>query len=142
MSARLPLGAFSTSLAVKDLGVSRAFYGALGFEVVAGVADDGWLILRSGDCTLGLFQGHIPENMLTFNPGWSSENVTLEEFEDVREIQARLKAAGAEFVNEADPRGTGPASFTVRDPDGNQVFFDQHVPAPGAGPSTTGETDA
>ena len=61
----------------------------------------------------------------------------MDDFEDVRVLQARLKAAGVTFVNETDPEGSGPAYFTVRDPDGNQVFFDQHVPAPGTARSSS-----
>jgi hypothetical protein len=30
-------------------------------------------------------------------------------------------------VSEADEGTTGPASFVVVDPDGNPIFFDQHV---------------
>lgn len=127
----LPLGAFSLSLTVKDLEASRAFYMALGFEPVAGASGEGWAILRSGDCTIGLFQGMFERNMLTFNPGWASEEEALDTFEDIRAIQARLKDAGLEIAGtEIDPESTGPASFTVVDPDGNPVFFDQHVPAP------------
>lgn len=125
------LGAFSVSLAVRDLEASRAFYAVLGFAPVAGAPDKGWLILRNGDCTLGLFQGMFPKNMLTFNPGWRSEGEALTDFEDIRAIQARLQAAGIEIAQPTDPEGTGPASLTVMDPDGTPVFLDQHVPKPG-----------
>ena len=103
----MDLGAFSMSLAGKDLEASRQFYTELGFTEMGGAADQGWLILRSGACTLGLFQGHIAQNMLTFNPGWSAEAEPIGEFEDVRSLQARLKAVGATYVNEAAPDGTG-----------------------------------
>jgi catechol 2,3-dioxygenase-like lactoylglutathione lyase family enzyme len=66
----MQLGAFSVSLAVKDLAASRAFYEKLGFSAFAGVAAQGWLILRNGDHVLGLFQGMFERNLLTFNPGW------------------------------------------------------------------------
>jgi lactoylglutathione lyase len=52
----MELGAFSVSLAVKDLAGSRAFYEALGFEAFHGEATQGWLILRNGAATIGLFQ--------------------------------------------------------------------------------------
>ncbi len=126
----MELGAFSISLSVSNLAKSRAFYEALGFGEVAGEPDQGWLILRNGSCTLGLFQGMFEKNMLTFNPGWVSETEALETFTDIRAIQARLKEAGLSFVTEADPAGTGPASFVIEDPDGNPVLIDQHVPAP------------
>ncbi len=126
-----PLGAFSLSLSVRDVEASRAFYTALGFAPVDGAGGDGWVILRCGACTLGLFQGMFDHNMLTFNPGWVSEEESLPSFEDIRAIQARVKAAGLDIAgDEIDPASTGPASFTVVDPDGNPVFFDQHVPAP------------
>lgn len=126
----MKLGAFSMSLAVQDLAASRAFYEALDFAFVAGDPEQGWLILRNGACTLGLFSGHIPHNMLTFNPGWVSEEETLDAFDDIRAIQARMIAAGYEPQSRIDPDGTDPASVTFADPDGNLVFFDQHVPAP------------
>jgi hypothetical protein len=50
----MELGAFSVSLAVKDLAGSRAFYEALGFEAFHGEATQGWLILRNGAATIGL----------------------------------------------------------------------------------------
>ena len=123
----MELGAFSVSLAVKDLATSRSFYETLGFAAFHGDASQGWLILRNGGCVIGLFQGMFERNILTFNPGWDIDAQPLETFTDVREIQRRLKAAGARFEQEADESTTGPASFLVVDPDGNQVLFDQHV---------------
>jgi lactoylglutathione lyase len=32
-----------------------------------------------------------------------------------------------QFVNEADESSSGPAYFMLADPDGNPIFFDQHV---------------
>lgn len=121
------LGAFSLSLNVKDLAASQAFYTKLGFEPAGGDAAQGWLILRNGACTLGLFQGMLEKNTLTFNPGWDQNAQALESFEDVRALQKRLKAAGVEIVSEADPQSEGPASFIMVDPDGNSVLVDQHV---------------
>ena len=60
----MELGAFSVSLAVKDLAASRAFYEALGFEAFHGEATQGWLILRNGAATIGLFQGMFERNIL------------------------------------------------------------------------------
>jgi predicted lactoylglutathione lyase len=51
------LGAFSMSLAVKNLEASRRFYEKLGFKIFAGDASQNWLILKNGDHALGLFQG-------------------------------------------------------------------------------------
>jgi len=123
----LPLGAFSVSLAVKDLAASRAFYEKLGFEAVLGEPDQGWQILRSGTTTIGLFQGMFERNILTFNPGWDGDAQPLDDYTDVRELQRRLEAAGVEFESKADESTTGPASFIVVDPDGNPVLVDQHV---------------
>ncbi|MEQ8480497.1 MAG: VOC family protein [Hoeflea sp.] len=122
----MQLGAFSISLAVKDLEASRAFYAKLGFEVAGGDADQNWLILQNGDCVIGLFQGMFEKNILTFNPGWSSNAEALETFTDVRELQKQLKARDVTFENEADETTTGPESFVILDPDGNPILVDQH----------------
>jgi lactoylglutathione lyase len=123
------LGAFSISLAVKDLAASRAFYGKLGFAPFAGDGKS-WQMLRNGEHVLGLFQGLFPRNMLTFNPGWSQQATALPSFVDVRTLQARLVAEGVPLTTQADPLSSDPASFTLVDPDGNPILFDQHVPAP------------
>jgi catechol 2,3-dioxygenase-like lactoylglutathione lyase family enzyme len=122
----MPLGAFSISLAVKDLAASRRFYEALGFAPFAGEPALGWQILKHGDTVIGLFQGMFERNMLTFNPGWDQNAQPLDHFHDVRELQRHLKAQGIPFVTEADESTTGPASFVVVDPDGNPILFDQH----------------
>ncbi len=121
------LGAFSISLAVKNLRASRDFYEKLGFTVFAGDAAQNWLILKNGDHAIGLFQGMFERNMLTFNPGWDSNAQKLDTFTDVRELQRQLKAAGVMVQMEADETTTGPASFVVVDPDGNPILVDQHV---------------
>jgi predicted lactoylglutathione lyase len=121
------LGAFSVSLAVKDLEVSRSFYEKLGFSVFTGDASENWLILKNGETVIGLFQGMFDKNILTFNPGWDQNAQKLTTFTDVRDLQRRLKARGLELQSEADESGSGPASFTVIDPDGNPILVDQHV---------------
>ena len=120
------LGAFSISLAVKDLSASQAFYEALGLSVYGGDAEGGWLILKNGDTILGLFQGMFEKNMLTFNPGWDQDAQELDEFTDIRVIQEKLKAAGLKIDIEADTSGEGPAELMLTDPDGNPVLIDQH----------------
>ena len=122
----MQLGAFSLSLAVKNLEISRAFYEKLGFTAFGGDASQGWLILHNGGCVIGLFEGMIEKNMLTFNPGWKETAEPLAEFTDVRALQQQLKAKGVEFKAEADEAGTGPASFLIMDPDGNPILVDQH----------------
>ena len=127
MRTPMPLGNFSVSLKVARLDTSRAFYEALGFSAIAGDAAQHWLILRNGAAIIGLFEGHIASNMLTFNPGWSADGTPLSEFTDVRELQRRVKAAGITPASEADESTTGPASMLLVDPDGNAILFDQHV---------------
>ena len=123
----MELGAFSISLAVKDITASRAFYEKFGFEDFGGDISQNWLIMKNGDTVIGLFQGMFDKNILTFNPGWDSNAQNLEAFTDVRELQRQLKAQGVEFASEADESTTGPASFIAVDPDGNPILFDQHV---------------
>src|SRR5579885_816838 len=115
----MELGAFSISLAVKDIEASRSFYEKLGFKIFAGNAAQNWLILKNGDSVIGLFQGMFEKNILTFNPGWDGNAQKLAAFTDVRELQRQLKAQGVELQQEADESTTGPASFFVTDPDGN-----------------------
>jgi len=115
----MELGAFSVSLAVKDIEASKLFYEKLGFTIFAGDQSQNWLIMKNGDHAIGLFQGMFDENILTFNPGWSSDAQQLREFTDVRELQRQLKDRGVNMISEADESSTGPASFMMVDPDGN-----------------------
>lgn len=122
----MQLGAFSISLAVKDLAASRAFYEKFGFTAFHGDASQNWLILKNGDTVIGLFQGMFDRNTLTFNPGWDNNAQPLPEFTDIRELQRRLKEQGVELAAEADETTQGPAYFMAMDPDGNPVLVDQH----------------
>jgi catechol 2,3-dioxygenase-like lactoylglutathione lyase family enzyme len=123
----MKLGAFSVSLAVKDIEASKAFYEKLGFTVFHGDITQNWLILKNDNTVIGLFQGMFEKNILTFNPGWDGNAQPLDAFTDVRELQRQLKAQGVELMSEADETTTGPASFIAVDPDGNPILFDQHV---------------
>lgn len=131
--APVRLGNFSVSLTVKDIAASRAFYEKLGFKVVSGDQAKNWLVLQNEETKIGLFQGMFPKNTLTFNPGWDSHKATLADFEDVRELQKKLKAKGLTPAPAADESTTGPAYFMLMDPDGNPILVDQHVPRPGGG---------
>lgn len=122
----MELGAFSVSLAVKDIDASREFYEQLGFSAFHGEAEQGWLMMRNGSTVIGLFQGMFEHNLLTFNPGWDQDGQEVDEYTDVRAIQSKLKAAGARIEQEADPDGEGPAHFLVLDPDDNPILVDQH----------------
>lgn len=123
----MSIGNFSVSLAVKDLQASKKFYLSLGFSVFHGAEEQGWLILQCGNATIGLFQGMFEGNILTFNPGWDQNAQPVDDFEDVRSIQKRLKAEGITLANEVDESGSGAGSFMLSDPDGNTILFDQHV---------------
>ena len=123
----MDLGAFSISLAVKDIAASKAFYEKLGFTVFHGDIQQNWLILKNGDHIIGLFQEMFERNILTFNPGWDQNAQKVDTFTDVRDLQRQLKAQGIGLASEADENTSGPASFIVIDPDGNPVLFDQHV---------------
>jgi catechol 2,3-dioxygenase-like lactoylglutathione lyase family enzyme len=129
-STKMDLGNFSVSLAVEDLAASRAFYEKLGFQMIGGEPEQNWAILRNGAARIGLFQGMFEKNIMTFNPGWTAESETLEDFQDVREIQKLLKERGLEMTTEADESTEGPASFALVDPDGNPILVDQHVESP------------
>lgn len=119
------LGAFSVSLSVKDIALSRAFYEKLGFTIFAGDEAQKWLILRNENTVIGLFEGMFPNNMLTFNPGWDQDAQDIDNFDDIREIQRVLSSAGVELQSQATG-DNGPASITLIDPDGNPILIDQH----------------
>ncbi len=123
----MDLGAFSISLAVKDIGASRDYYEKLGFKVFAGDSSQNWLIVKNGNHAIGLFQGMFEKNTLTFNPGWDSNASELETYTEVRELQRQLKEQGVELISEADESTSGPASFVTVDPDGNPILVDQHI---------------
>lgn len=122
----MKLGAFSLSLSVKDIKASRKFYETLGFEKFHGDVEQGWLIMKSPTAVIGLFQDMFDTNIMTFNPGWDSEAKEVNPFDDVRDIQSKLKMAGIEIQNEVDTNTTGPGSFMITDPDGNTILIDQH----------------
>lgn len=122
----MKLGAFSVSLNVKDINVSKAFYENLGFHVFGGNLAQNWLIMKNENCIIGLFQGMFEKNILTFNPGWDENAENLESFTDVRELQKQLKEKGIKLQTEAEESSEGPAHLTIEDPDGNQILLDQH----------------
>lgn len=128
----MQLGAFSVSLAVKDLAASRSFYEKLGFSVTGGDGEK-YLMMINGTTIIGLFQGLFEKNILTFNPGLAQDTSRVENFTDVRDIRASLVADGIELSTDTDPDGTGPASIVLLDPDGNPVLVDQFLPRPGSG---------
>ena len=121
----LELGVFSLSLSVADLGASRDFYTKLGFVETGGNPDDGWLILKNGETTLGLFHGMFERNMLTFNPGLTARMERIDEFTDIRDLQRAFEDAGLAVDSAIESGSTGPGSITLIDPDGNPILIDQ-----------------
>ena len=121
----MTLGNFSVSLTVRDINASKSFYETLGFVQILGNTAQGWAIMKNGSTNIGLFQGAFERNTLTFNPGWDQDGQPTGAFDDVRIIQRRLREAGVDTGADIDS-ASGPASFTVTDPDGNPILFDQH----------------
>lgn len=119
------LGNFSVSLNVKDLQKSVEFYETIGFEEQGGDGEQ-WCMLKNNQCVITLFQGMLNENIMTFNPRWNSDAEEIEG-NDIREIEAALKAKGIEPTLPIKQGESGPAHFIVKDPDGNTLLFDQHV---------------
>lgn len=123
----MKLGAFSVSLAVQNLAISKAFYEKLGFTVFGGSMERNYLIMKNGNALIGLFQGMFDKNMLTFNPGWDENADLIDGFTDVRHLQSELKSKGVNFESETDETSSGPGSFLIIDPDGNPILVDQHL---------------
>lgn len=113
------LGQHSTSLAVKNIEASKAFYETLGFTVLEGLGsvEDKWLIIQKDGVTIGLFQDMFESNIITFNPT------------DARSIHKHLKSNGVDFISESESikDEKGICHFMISDPDGNTLLFDQHI---------------
>lgn len=122
----MELGAFSVSLAVKNLQDSPSFYTKLGFEVVGGDPSESWVMIANAGATIGLFEGMFENNILTFNPGLSQSLGPLEPFSAVHDIQDQLDGAGVPIALRVES-GEGPGHLALQDPDGNQILIDQHV---------------
>lgn len=123
----MELGAFSISLSVRDIHASKSFYENLGFSQLGGDIEQKWLILKNGNSVIGLFEGMFEGNIITFNPGFDMNGDSLDSFQDIRDIQKHLKEKGVELTSEVEEGTSGPASFTMIDPDGNAILVDQHV---------------
>lgn len=122
----MKLGAFSLSLNVKNVQNSYAFYRKLGFEMMGGNLNQKWVIMRSEQTVIGLFEGMIDEDIITFNPGWNQEAENIEVYDDVRHIQKHLIAENIELIKKANEETEGPEHIMLRDPDGHLIMFDQH----------------
>ena len=113
-SAKPDLGRFEYCLNVKDIDASLAFYRKLGFERTGGDIGEGWAILSDGKAVIGLYAGHIGENLLNFRGG------------DVFAIVKELKKRGLKMEREAHIEADGSSGATLRDPDGNLIYFNTH----------------
>ena len=107
----MKLGRTEFSLNVRNLAASREFYRSLGFEKVEGAEAEGWLVLEKSGCRIGLYQGHIPGNALTFFGG------------DISAISKHLAEAGYEMASGPEKEEDGSLGATVKDPDGNLIYF-------------------
>ncbi|WP_459789892.1 hypothetical protein, partial [Lactococcus garvieae] len=87
----MSLGAFSVSLAVKDIHKSKEFYENVGFEIFGGDINQHWLIMSNNETKIGLFQGMFEDNLLTFNPGWNNNAEEIDNFEDIRLLQQKFE---------------------------------------------------
>jgi catechol 2,3-dioxygenase-like lactoylglutathione lyase family enzyme len=105
------LGRFEFCLNVKNIRESLAFYAKLGFVRVGGNVEENWAVVKHGDCTLGLFQGHIRQNLLNFRGG------------DVYAIARRLKSRNLTLEKDAYTEEDGSAAAELLDPDGNCIYF-------------------
>jgi catechol 2,3-dioxygenase-like lactoylglutathione lyase family enzyme len=123
----MKLGAFSVSLAVKDLSASKDFYEKLGFTVFGGAMEQNYLIMKNEGTLIGLFQGMFENNILTFNPGWDQDAQTVPGYTDVRKIHQSVADAGLATDQQALEGSDGPGSFVMMDPDGNAILIDQHI---------------
>jgi catechol 2,3-dioxygenase-like lactoylglutathione lyase family enzyme len=112
----MELGQHHIALNVKNLQISKEFYAKLGFWVDDRFSNPQrkYLIMRNGLLVVGLYEGIIPRNTITFTP------------HDIRGLQKDLKEKGVSFVLEANQNTQGPAHFLLLDPDGNPLFFEQH----------------
>jgi catechol 2,3-dioxygenase-like lactoylglutathione lyase family enzyme len=104
-------GEFVLCLNVKDLGRSLEFYERLGLKRIGGAPAQGWVIFGHRNLKLGLFEGHIDQNLLNFRGG------------DVFALAAELKARGFELKKDAEREADGSAGAWLEDPDGNLVYF-------------------
>ena len=118
----MKLGAFSNSLSVKDLSVSKAFYEKLGFTVFAGASEKNYFIMKNGNALVGLFQGMFEGNLMIFNPGWDENAQNVSEFDDVRAIQKHLEDPLAEEILTGDVK-EGDLIITDLDEENQKLVF-------------------
>lgn len=107
----MKLGQPELSLNVKDLQSSMRFYQALGLRRVEGDPGDDWVVVEGGGLRVGLYQGHVPDNSISFFGG------------DIAGVAADLEEAG--FQSSISPclEEDGSTGAHFRDPDGNRIYL-------------------
>ncbi len=119
------LGAFSITLPVKNVNVSFDFYSKLGFSIIQGKLQEGWVVIKNGDSVIGLFEDlTIDKGIITFNPGWNQSANNVDPFQDVRSIYDEIVHVGLEVQPIIDSE-KGPAYLFILDPDKNPILIDQ-----------------
>ncbi|MBS1645939.1 MAG: VOC family protein [Bacteroidetes bacterium] len=110
------LGQHHIALNVKSLQASKSFYQKMGFVIDERFSNEQqkYLIMRNGQLIVGLYEGVIPRNTITFS------------VQHIFELQKQLKEKGIPFVIEAKEGTSSGKHFLVLDPDGNPLFFEQH----------------
>lgn len=107
----MKLGNPEVSLAVSDIKASLAFYESLGFKRVEGTEEEKWIVLALPNLRIGLYEGHVKSNSLTFFGG------------DVEAIAGKLHQAGFEMKSGPETEKDGSLGAKVVDPDGNLLYF-------------------
>lgn len=114
------LGRFELCLQVSDISLSLDFYTKLDFHLIDGSVEEGVVVIRNGDCRIGLYQGHITENLLNFRGG------------DIAEIGRQAETLGLKFEKPPFSASDGSMGALLRDPDGNAVYLVSHPGESGA----------
>ena len=110
----MKLGRGRLCLKVENIAASLTFYRTIGFETLEEHLDEGWAVVRQGDLTISLFQGHIERNIVTFRGA------------DIETLAAELTGAGIPLTRPAVEHDDGSWSAEIKDPDGNVIFFNTY----------------
>lgn len=107
----MKLGIPEISLKVESIQDSLSFYQALGFGIVEGAIAEKWSIVENSGLRIGLYEGHIESNSLTFFGG------------DVAEITEAMKKQGFDPSSPPTREEDGSLGATILDPDGNRIYL-------------------
>lgn len=120
------IGNGSISLNVENLEASIKFYSSLGFKQSGGNLEYRYVVMQNDTITIGLYEGMLESNMLTFNPKWDRDCNPIAG-DDVRSIHHHLTEQGYQPQQLGSTEVDGPNHFMVKDPDGNLILIDQHL---------------